>query len=88
VDVTADCQEIVKCVKQICGKIGSHWTNNFTLLHMVDIFKGSDNKKIKESGKMLVFKLIIYQIDFICIYVHCTTNWKLTFVHIILTLIH
>ncbi|XP_023724702.1 Bloom syndrome protein homolog isoform X2 [Cryptotermes secundus] len=48
-DVTADCQEIVKCVKQICGKIGS-WSNNFTLLHMVDIFKGSDIKKIKESG--------------------------------------
>lgn len=52
-DVTADCQEIVKSVKQICGKIGS-WCNNFTLLHMVDIFKGSDIKKIKESGKMVV----------------------------------
>ncbi|XP_021933104.1 Bloom syndrome protein homolog isoform X2 [Zootermopsis nevadensis] len=49
VDVTTDCQEIVKCVKQICGKIGS-WSNNFTLLHMVDIFKGSDIKKIKDCG--------------------------------------
>jgi len=49
-DVTAICQEIVKCVKQICGKIGSRWSNNFTLLHVVDIFKGSDIKKIKESG--------------------------------------
>jgi bloom syndrome protein len=59
VDVTAECQEIVKCVKQICGTIGSRWSNNFTLLHMVDIFKGSDIKKIKEAGKiMLVFKLI------------------------------
>jgi hypothetical protein len=57
VDVTADCQEIVKCVKQICGKIGSR-SNNFTLLHMVDIFKGSDIKKIKDCGKMLVFRLL------------------------------
>jgi bloom syndrome protein len=56
VDVTADCQEIVKSVKQICGKIGSR-SNNFTLLHMVDIFKGSDIKKIKESGKMVVLEL-------------------------------
>jgi hypothetical protein len=58
VDVTADCQEIVKCVQQICGKIGSRWSNNFTLLHVVDIFKGSDIKKIKEYGKMRFFKLI------------------------------
>jgi bloom syndrome protein len=57
VDVTADCQEIVKSVKQICGKIGS-WINNFTLLHMVDIFKGSDIKKIKESGKDGCLKII------------------------------
>ncbi|XP_069695186.1 recQ-like DNA helicase Blm isoform X2 [Periplaneta americana] len=49
-DVTAECQEIVKCVQQICGTIGSRWSNNFTLLHMVDIFKGSDVKKIKETG--------------------------------------
>jgi bloom syndrome protein len=42
-------------VQQICGKIGSRWSNNFTLLHVVDIFKGSDIKKIKESGKMLFF---------------------------------
>ncbi|PSN41142.1 hypothetical protein C0J52_05200 [Blattella germanica] len=39
-----------QCVKQICGKVGSGWSNNFTLLHVVDIFKGSEIKKIKDSG--------------------------------------
>ena len=57
-DVTADCQEIVKCVQQICGKIGSRWSSNFTLLHVVDIFKGSEIKKIKEFGKMFFSELI------------------------------
>lgn len=49
-DVTEDCKEIVKCIQQICGKVGPRWSNNFTLLHMVDIFKGSEIKKIKDMG--------------------------------------
>ncbi|XP_063216247.1 recQ-like DNA helicase BLM isoform X3 [Bacillus rossius redtenbacheri] len=49
-DVTEDCKAIVKCVMEICGEASQRWTSNFTLLHIVDIFKGSDSKKIKEAG--------------------------------------
>ncbi|KAJ9574593.1 hypothetical protein L9F63_008220, partial [Diploptera punctata] len=50
IDVTAVCKEIVQCVQHICRTGGSRWSQNFTLLHMVDIFKGSEIKKIKEHG--------------------------------------
>ncbi|XP_071453979.1 recQ-like DNA helicase Blm [Hetaerina americana] len=48
-DVTEECKEIAKAVQQICGG-GKKWGSNFTLLHFVDIFKGADTKKMKETG--------------------------------------
>ncbi|RUS80873.1 hypothetical protein EGW08_011344, partial [Elysia chlorotica] len=45
-DVTADAMEIVKCVKHI----NSGSRNNFTLIHLVDIFKGSNTSKIQSLG--------------------------------------
>lgn len=43
-DVTAHCQAIAKCVRDICRN------GRYTLLHVVDIFKGSNIKKIVENG--------------------------------------
>ncbi|GFN80529.1 Bloom syndrome protein homolog [Plakobranchus ocellatus] len=45
-DVTLDAKEIVKCVKQInSGSRGS-----YTLIHLVEIFKGSNTTKIQNLG--------------------------------------
>ena len=44
-DVTEDCKAIVAGVDSICGKAGK-WSNNYTLNHFVDIFKGGATKKI------------------------------------------
>ncbi|XP_041370771.1 Bloom syndrome protein homolog [Gigantopelta aegis] len=45
-DVTEDCKVIVKCV----GDLTSTRRANYTLLHFVEIFKGSQNTKIMEAG--------------------------------------
>ncbi|XP_066993221.2 recQ-like DNA helicase Blm isoform X2 [Anabrus simplex] len=50
VDVTDDCKEILKCVKELCDMGRTKRNYNFTLLHIVDIFKGSDSKKVKDYG--------------------------------------
>ncbi|XP_046388536.1 Bloom syndrome protein homolog isoform X2 [Ischnura elegans] len=50
-DVTQECIEIAKAVQQICGG-GNKWGSNFTLLHFVDLFKGADTKKMKETGHL------------------------------------
>lgn len=50
IDVTDDSIEIVKTIKELSGS-GSSWNNNFTLIHMIDIFKGSSNQKIKSNSK-------------------------------------
>nr|CAD7429313.1 unnamed protein product [Timema monikensis] len=50
VDVTEDCQAIVRSVLEVVGGQGQRWSNNFTLLHFVDIFKGSETKKVKDAG--------------------------------------
>ncbi|XP_055643592.1 recQ-like DNA helicase Blm isoform X2 [Toxorhynchites rutilus septentrionalis] len=45
VDVTDDCLAIAKCVRDLCcGR------NRFTLLHLVDVFKGSEQKKILDNN--------------------------------------
>uniref|UniRef100_A0AAG5CPB6 RecQ-like DNA helicase BLM n=1 Tax=Anopheles atroparvus TaxID=41427 RepID=A0AAG5CPB6_ANOAO len=44
-DVTNDCIMIAKAVRDLCGG-----RNRFTLLHLVEILKGSENKKILENG--------------------------------------
>ncbi|XP_057371792.1 recQ-like DNA helicase Blm [Daphnia carinata] len=49
IDVTEDCKAIVSAVDALCGKTGK-WSNNYTLNHFVDIFKGSESKKIIELG--------------------------------------
>ncbi|KAI9557156.1 D helicase bloom' [Daphnia sinensis] len=49
IDVTEDCKAIVSAVDALCGKAGK-WSNNYTLNHFVDIFKGSESKKIMELG--------------------------------------
>lgn len=48
-DVTEDCKAIVAAVDALCGK-GGKWSNNYTLTHFVDIFKGSESKKIMDLG--------------------------------------
>ncbi|XP_026809821.1 Bloom syndrome protein homolog [Rhopalosiphum maidis] len=50
IDVTEDSIEIVKTVKELCGSGGGSWNNNFTLIHIIDIFKGSSNQKIKSNN--------------------------------------
>ena len=49
-DVTEDCKAIVNAVNDLCGSAG-RWANNFTVTHFVDIFKGSEVKKVVEAGK-------------------------------------
>ncbi|XP_035778493.1 Bloom syndrome protein homolog [Anopheles albimanus] len=44
-DVTDDCIMLAKAVREICGG-----RSRFTLLHMVEVLKGSENKKVLENG--------------------------------------
>ncbi|XP_060083863.1 recQ-like DNA helicase BLM [Ylistrum balloti] len=48
-DVTEDAKEIIKCVRSITSS-GGRRGSDFTLLHFVEIFRGSSNSKIKEFG--------------------------------------
>ncbi|XP_076043264.1 Bloom syndrome helicase isoform X2 [Oratosquilla oratoria] len=48
IDVTKECRAIVQAVQQLCS--GGRWSNNFTLNHFVDIFKGSEAKKVMTNG--------------------------------------
>ncbi|KAL5239921.1 hypothetical protein ACI65C_007331 [Semiaphis heraclei] len=50
IDVTEDSIEIVKTIKELCGSGSGSWNNNFTLIHIIDIFKGSSNQKIKSHN--------------------------------------
>ncbi|XP_059609051.1 recQ-like DNA helicase Blm [Phlebotomus argentipes] len=45
IDATNMAKEVVRCVRDLCS--GS---NRFTLLHLVEVFKGSENKKIKDNN--------------------------------------
>ncbi|KAK7116772.1 hypothetical protein V1264_002393 [Littorina saxatilis] len=45
-DVTEDAKEVVKCVKELT----SSPRKNFTLIHFVEIFKGSQNTRIMDNG--------------------------------------
>jgi bloom syndrome protein len=45
VDVTQDCIEVAKCVRDLFSG-----NKRFTLLHLVDIFKGSEVKKVHDNG--------------------------------------
>uniref|UniRef100_A0A8D8LAU0 RecQ-like DNA helicase BLM n=1 Tax=Culex pipiens TaxID=7175 RepID=A0A8D8LAU0_CULPI len=45
VDATDDCIAIAKSVRDLCAG-----RNRFTLLHLVEVFKGSEQKKIMENG--------------------------------------
>ena len=51
IDATEDCKAIVSAVDAICGKVRGGFANNFTLVHFVDIFKGSELKKIVDLRK-------------------------------------
>uniref|UniRef100_A0A182QM24 DNA 3'-5' helicase n=1 Tax=Anopheles farauti TaxID=69004 RepID=A0A182QM24_9DIPT len=44
-NVTDDCIMIAKAVRDLCGG-----RNRFTLLHLVEVLKGSENKKVLENG--------------------------------------
>ncbi|KAB7499389.1 Bloom syndrome-like protein [Armadillidium nasatum] len=48
VDVTKEARLFIQGVCQLCR--GGRWTNSYTLTHIIDIFKGSENKKIIECG--------------------------------------
>lgn len=45
IDATEFCQIAIKCVRDLCGG-----TNRFTLLHISEVLKGSEIKKIEENG--------------------------------------
>ncbi|XP_053681210.1 recQ-like DNA helicase Blm [Anopheles nili] len=45
IDVTDDCVMIAKAVRDLCGG-----RNRFTLLHLVEVLKGSEMKKVLENG--------------------------------------
>lgn len=57
IDIAPEAREIVKFVKDMCNDPRS----NFSLLHMVDVFKGSKIKKIVTAGGLtlptIVFKV-------------------------------
>ena len=57
VDVTEDCKAIVNGVNDLCGSAG-RWAKNFTVTHFVDIFKGSEVKKVVEAGTEHILVLI------------------------------
>jgi len=42
----------VKTIKELCSS-GNGWNSNFTLIHIIDIFKGSTNQKIKAHSEFL-----------------------------------
>lgn len=44
-DVTDDCIAVAKCVRDLCAG-----RNRFTLLHLADVFKGSEHKKIVDNN--------------------------------------
>uniref|UniRef100_A0A182P6N5 RecQ-like DNA helicase BLM n=1 Tax=Anopheles epiroticus TaxID=199890 RepID=A0A182P6N5_9DIPT len=44
-NVTDDCIMVAKAVRDLCGG-----RNRFTLLHLVEVLKGSENKKVLENG--------------------------------------
>ncbi|XP_050543933.1 recQ-like DNA helicase Blm [Daktulosphaira vitifoliae] len=50
IDVTNDSIEIIKTVKEICSPSTNSWQNNYTILHIIDIFRGSNLQKIKSNG--------------------------------------
>lgn len=50
-DVTAIAKEIVSTIKKVCGDTSnSSWASNFTYIHIIDVFKGSNSKKIVQHG--------------------------------------
>ena len=46
-NVTEDCVAIAEAVSSLCTKT-DRWANNYTVTHFVDIFKGSQSKKVVE----------------------------------------
>ncbi|XP_069186238.1 recQ-like DNA helicase BLM isoform X1 [Procambarus clarkii] len=48
IDVSTETRAILQAVKQLCT--GGGWSSNFTINHFVDIFKGSEAKKVMDSG--------------------------------------
>lgn len=50
--MTAEAQAIVKAVRDLCNGHGPRY--NFSLLHMVDVFKGSKLKKIVDAGNIIL----------------------------------
>ncbi|XP_050687187.1 recQ-like DNA helicase Blm isoform X2 [Eriocheir sinensis] len=48
-NMSQEVRTILEAVKRLCTG-GSTWTNNFTLNHFVDIFKGSKVKKVLTNG--------------------------------------
>ncbi|OWF37785.1 Bloom syndrome protein-like [Mizuhopecten yessoensis] len=48
-DVTEDAKQIIKCVRSLTSS-GTGRNSDYTLLHFVEIFRGSSNSKIKDQG--------------------------------------
>ncbi|XP_068228588.1 recQ-like DNA helicase Blm [Palaemon carinicauda] len=47
-DVTKETRAILQAAQQLCT--GGRWSSNYTLNHFVDIFKGSEAKKVMDNG--------------------------------------
>lgn len=46
--MTEECVAICDAVRKLCT--GKGWGTNFTVVHFVDIFKGSEVKKVVDAG--------------------------------------
>lgn len=51
VDVTREARAIVQTIQQMCP--GGRYPKNFTIIYIVDIFRGSEAKKIMNNGKFI-----------------------------------
>lgn len=81
--MTQEVRTILQTVKDLCTR-SSRWTNNFTINHFVDIFKGSKIKKVMTNGTVafwlfqsirntLIENLMIIKVFFF-IYIVCVHN--------------
>lgn len=64
IDVTEDCKAIVAAVDALCGKAGK-WSNNYTVNYFVDIFKGSESKKIMDLGGYISLSMACIEIIYL-----------------------
>ena len=66
--MTAEAQAIVRAVGDLCNGQGPKY--NYSLLHMVDVFKGSRTKKIVDAGNVIFKEDLGEMFDYSFLYLH------------------